>query len=509
MQCRKSHSILLEYLAKQQKSPPDPIPQEEEEQENEIEEQIQLVESVELEPSPPSHSQVENQFVQFIHLDCDDSFAPSGSVVGEYGNFLVEQSTAIDIDPNIVVGVVGNQITTSLVVLPSTPPLPDSDDEDNDNNTLQSADHSVHDEGVNEDAEDENSAAEEEESEMPDTNDIYGEVLDELNSIADAAAVAQSVNNVTPTTAGCVNNFLLESHSPASLPTVTTIPTTTTATREMEIIESEPPEFACDLCAMTYWKSVALTKHRTLAHPPGHQQSECDVCGKTFPTQKTIRRHMKTHLKLKPHTCPTCGVAFADISNLAQHMRIHKKDSRPSEPVECEQCGKQFKYSTSLNKHMKYHTGRNLYKCVVCERAFSEAKGLRMHQLTHSQETPFGCATCGQRFRHEVNLKRHMRIHDSAKPFSCGVCGKSFRQSTHVRKHMKVHDREKKMETGKKSKKKGGDKAEEFVRSESENTTAISLLRDELLADMEDRVERQHEMDKAQEASERRTFEIG
>lgn len=315
----------------------------------------------------------------------------------------------------------------------------------------------------------------EDEEEMPDTNDIYGEVLDELNSmVAAAVAVVTSDTN---------SNFLDSTELPST--------STTTA-------------FVCDKCQMTYDNQATLTYHQQKVHPPLNSPIECDVCGKSFRAQKPVRRHMKTHFAKKPHECLTCGASFADKSNLGKHMKSHTGELRnvKGRPLSCDDCGKRFKWATSLIKHRKYHTGKNLHKCLKpgCGKVFSEAKGLQVHLRSHSRENPFACSVCGHRFNQEANLKKHQKLHDGVRPFVCEICSRTFSQSHHLSDHMSTHRRRVRPGTRNKSSQRCRNCSAVFssgvqlkrhlkmcLDPNVADHQAMAMLRDELLAEMEGR----------------------
>lgn len=262
-------------------------------------------------------------------------------------------------------------------------------------------------------------------------------------------------------------------------------------------------QLTCDNCCMTYDTSSALTHHQARAHG---QASECDICNKTFRTQKAIRRHMKTHLVQKPHTCSECQASFADISNLRKHTKKHTGELRSVEgkPLTCKDCDKRFKWASSLTKHRKHHTGRGL-RCKQCHKVFVEENALLRHARTHSGETPYVCSVCDHRFSQESNLRRHMLTHTQEKPFSCGLCQKTFRQRHHLTDHMKTHMKEKES-TGKvrhtctmcqsyypdAESLKVHERLEHVQQHQQQNDLeAMEILRDELLAEMEGRELRQ------------------
>lgn len=268
----------------------------------------------------------------------------------------------------------------------------------------------------------------------------------------------------------------------------------------------------CSKCCMGYGTASALAQHHTKAHAQDEGGSECDICGKTFGAQKAIRRHMKTHWATKPHACLECGATFADGSNLSKHLKRHTGELRSVEErlFGCEECGKRFKWATSLAKHRRHHTGRSLHRCPQCPKEFAEAKALRLHSRTHSGETPFACSVCGHRFSQEANRNRHLRTHTQERPFVCALCQKAFRQPHHLADHMATHSAGRKARGQRQGKGRGESQLQvhERVQHEQKDLEAMECLRDELLAEMEGREQRQRGQAQTEEAAGNTRFEI-
>jgi len=52
-------------------------------------------------------------------------------------------------------------------------------------------------------------------------------------------------------------------------------------------------------------------------------QFRCSVCGKTFPQQRMLSRHVKCHSDIKRYLCTLCGKGFNDTFDLKRHTRTH------------------------------------------------------------------------------------------------------------------------------------------------------------------------------------------
>lgn len=63
-------------------------------------------------------------------------------------------------------------------------------------------------------------------------------------------------------------------------------------------------------------------------------------------------RHMETHLGVK-HTCDVCGKEYSKQYTLKQHMLTHGDEA--DQPFHCEWCGQAFVRKDKYVAHMKTH----------------------------------------------------------------------------------------------------------------------------------------------------------
>ncbi len=158
-----------------------------------------------------------------------------------------------------------------------------------------------------------------------------------------------------------------------------------------------------------------------------------DGCGKIFTRNSNLTAHLKTHTRVKPHTCDICGKSFTRNTDLKRHKMKHTGEKS----FECDDCGKSFARNTDLKRHQITHTDERPFKCDKCEKSFTRNYHLTSHMGTHTGGNPYPCDICGKSFTRNRDLKRHTMTHTGEKPHTCDICGKSFAQNCNLNIHKK------------------------------------------------------------------------
>ncbi|MEQ2257603.1 hypothetical protein ILYODFUR_036378 [Ilyodon furcidens] len=105
----------------------------------------------------------------------------------------------------------------------------------------------------------------------------------------------------------------------------------------------------------------------------------------------------------------------------------------------CDICGRSYKKNYTLKLHYRTHTGERPFTCEICGKCFCRRYELNVHQRTHTGERPFSCQTCNKSFSQISYLNVHKRIHTGERPFSCETCGTCFARRYHLNKHQGTH----------------------------------------------------------------------
>uniref|UniRef100_A0A182PFU5 C2H2-type domain-containing protein n=1 Tax=Anopheles epiroticus TaxID=199890 RepID=A0A182PFU5_9DIPT len=219
-----------------------------------------------------------------------------------------------------------------------------------------------------------------------------------------------------------------------------------------------------------YKCSYCDRKFKQLSHVQQHTRLHTGnvLCGDwTTPagTVGTRERPYKCHL-------PDCGRAFIQLSNLQQHLRNHdaQVERAKSRPFHCNLCGKGFATESSLRTHtskeLQLHLGvlqqhaalisnSNSVTCNVCSKIFLGVEALNEHiKYTHKEVAVkrrvanHPCPMCGKHYVNEGCLRKHLLTHPRTPTFRsnlqmwpCSVCQAVFTHEsgliTHI-EHMKM-----------------------------------------------------------------------
>ncbi|XP_014667676.1 PREDICTED: zinc finger protein 341-like [Priapulus caudatus] len=193
-----------------------------------------------------------------------------------------------------------------------------------------------------------------------------------------------------------------------------------------------PRYYRCNKCMNKYATPEALEHHmNTVNHT-----YPCPQCGKVFPCERYLRRHLPLHGTLPKFLCQVCNKGFKTDTYLKMHALIHTNER----PFACDQCPAAFNRKDKLKRHKLIHLPQKRFKCpfrshVGCKKEFSRADKLKAHIITHSGIKPFKCADCGKMFSRKMYLKEHERTHQEAPPWRCDSCERGFFRHRQLQLH--------------------------------------------------------------------------
>lgn len=144
-----------------------------------------------------------------------------------------------------------------------------------------------------------------------------------------------------------------------------------------DIMESLADKLRCPECNIVYPTSEDLKTHER-SHRDGPPTRTCSLCRVDFDTQEILKTHMNLkHGSNFKHFCYECGRAFKSYPSFNSHDRLfHRTDTKC--PV-CDICGKIFPFESSLKLHFKKHSEVRPFICNVCGKSYKHKANLTGH----------------------------------------------------------------------------------------------------------------------------------
>ena len=196
-------------------------------------------------------------------------------------------------------------------------------------------------------------------------------------------------------------------------------------------VNNPPNGFKCTLCEAVLTANRAEVHMRTVHGEGGNVL--CSYCGKEFSRLSKARQH-ELHVHelsrkaVQKFQCAHCPLSFKMQSLLKRHM-IGKHSGQT--PFVCDVCGKAFKWNATLKAHVLIHQEKKvvnlkleivhiidgvyefffLQSCEFCEKKFISRGTYLHHRMTHTGEKPHVCPVCNMGFIKITACKIHAKRH--------------------------------------------------------------------------------------------------
>ncbi|VVD04318.1 unnamed protein product, partial [Leptidea sinapis] len=230
---------------------------------------------------------------------------------------------------------------------------------------------------------------------------------------------------------------------------------------------------------LTYDEQVEELEKRRVSDQFYFANYKCNICYKSFKTEKIYERHVALHSESAGHLeCDVCRLRFKKDTDLRSHQRKHQYsyqcklcpyvtgcDGRARDHAAChtgrkficDQCGKMFDHVNSRLKHMRdFHPSNHI--CQLCGFSYFSSLGLSQHKtMMHkdddrevTDDSP-QCEHCGlrlvtdealqthQRTKHKINVGgKTIKKSKPLGPIQCELCDETFPRPGRYYQHFRA-----------------------------------------------------------------------
>lgn len=235
-------------------------------------------------------------------------------------------------------------------------------------------------------------------------------------------------------------------------------------------LKSKNSVFECkeEGCGKKFPRQAHLNRH--MSKHTGERPFDCEHCDRKFTQKEHVNRHMSTHTAKKQFECKDCDQKFKRNDHLKSHENVihakkkpflcdvdncikrfavkqqldrHKRQSHQAKKFECPECSKEY---TNLKIHLALkHPKKNL-NCSKCDKQFPDKTKRSFHIRTkHTTIETHKChwPSCEYETKIIQHLKSHGFKHTGERPFKCNICGNGFSQTSGLKRHQITHSQDK------------------------------------------------------------------
>ncbi|XP_014606761.1 PREDICTED: zinc finger protein 423-like [Polistes canadensis] len=251
----------------------------------------------------------------------------------------------------------------------------------------------------------------------------------------------------------------------------------------------------CSQCPKTFSFKANLDLHYSSAHGDKPGNRECDICGKVFLEEASLKIHRSWHNRANSRfytrsflndeiksLTPLSPTEINDNNLVASSperpARARKSfpnppPTKPQNDYQCQVCDSKFEDVVELRKHLwDVHCARNKpeksfsgdeLQCQLCTNIFPDQKSLKLHMdwhkanpiLSNIQKQTFLCEICSKHYSSKKALTKHRKLHKAntvasikfqslsrkSAQYLCDVCRKIFSSNQSLQRHrMSFHN---------------------------------------------------------------------
>lgn len=126
-------------------------------------------------------------------------------------------------------------------------------------------------------------------------------------------------------------------------------------------------------------RSAKENKRKGRPDRPDKPMHECPTCSKVFSKASLLARHATIHTGESLADLEEMMRSFESSRGCLIQLEDHRIVISGEKKFSCEVCGRRFTQEVTVRAHMAVHTGERPFECPFCEAKFAQKSNLRAH----------------------------------------------------------------------------------------------------------------------------------